>query len=510
MKHGQLLTITAYSSALRVIAQIIALISGLTIASTFGETDNYYTALILPTALANLAINVLTNLFAPIYLERIYVEPVQRRPILASLAFFVTITLILGTIISLVAVPISMSLRNAQTDIDAAIFGFSLVALVPLIGYTRFTAIICEAHQHYLAPALAALLNALTFIILLLMLLPHLSIYSLICANLAGHTAELIAMMIYARHRLQIPFSISPQLHPAVREMLIRSLLPALTYGALFFVPTLDRLTASILSTGSLSAFHYGERLVTALDLLIMASVITIISNQWAQRAAEHGIEAAAQTLNGTFSLLLFVLIPLITLGVTLGHPLLVLLFQHGAYTNVDASAQVFAILLLSAPFNYMIVLNVRLLLVARDVRAQTILSLGIALLNTLLDFALAPLIGLAGIALSTLISRALIFVLSSYLLLRRFQSIHFKPLLPHLARTFTSTAIMLAVLLILYSLLSPALSGSLIDQIATLGLIVTTSGIAYLSAAALLRHPDLLQLTPSIQIPSSIKFKRT
>ncbi|HVU11784.1 MAG TPA: lipid II flippase MurJ [Phototrophicaceae bacterium] len=509
MKRGQLFTVTAYSSALRLLAQIVALISGLTIASTFGETDSYYAALILPAALANLAINILTNLFAPIYLEHIHTDPAQRRPILASLTFFVTIALVVGIIISLVAVPISIHLRGGQTDSSATIFGVSLVALVPLLGYSRLTAIICEAHQHYRAPALAALLNPLTFLITLLILLPHLSIYSLLCANLAGHSVELLAVSIYARRRLQIPFRPSPRLHPAIREMLLRSLLPALTYGALFFVPTLDRLTASILSTGSLTAFHYGERLVTALDLLIITSVVTVASNQWAQRAAERGIDSAAQTANDVFSLLLFVLMPIITIGAVLSHSLLALLFQHGAYTNVDASAQVFAILLVSAPFNYLIVLNVRLLLIARDVRAQAILSLGIALLNALLDVALAPLLGLTGIALSTLVARALIFVLSRYLLHRRIPSIHFRPLLPNLIRTLISATTMLVVLLILDVLFSPALSGSIAHQIAALGLMITASGIIYLSAAALLRHPDLLQMIPTFRLPTLTRLNR-
>src|SRR5689334_19367403 len=119
MKRADLLAVTAYISVLRLTGQLIAFVSGLIISATFAATsatDNYYTALILPASLANLATNILTNLFAPIYLEHVHRDPTQQQPIISSLSFATSTALAGATLVSLAAVPISISMRGLQTS----------------------------------------------------------------------------------------------------------------------------------------------------------------------------------------------------------------------------------------------------------------------------------------------------------------------------------------------------------------------------------------------------------
>ncbi len=503
MQRATLLTITAYTSVLRLIGQIVAFVSGVTISASFGATsatDNYYAALILPAALANLIINILTNRFAPIYLEQVHQDPTQRRAILSSLSFVVSVALAGGVIVSFIAVPVSMTLRTLQTPemiTQASIFGIAFVALTPLVGFTRLLSIVCETHKHYLLPTVAALLNPIIFILVLLFTVHIVGIYSLLCANLAGQIAELLILTAYSHHKLKISFCPSLRLHPAVHEMLLQSIGPAITYIALFFIPTFDRSAAAVLNAGSLTAFHFGERLVTVLDLIIMSSVVTVVSNHWAQRAAECGINESTLTFNLVISSLLFVLIPLSFGGFALSRPIISVLFQHRNFTANEASAQVFGLLLLSAPLNYLIVLIVRLLLIAKDLRAQMILALSISVLNTILNIGLAPLLGLAGIALSTLLSRTLSLALSYILLQHRLPEIDIRPILPNLARTFLSTLSMLITLLFLQSVLSPALSRTygLLPQILALSTMISIGVSIYLCAAWLTHHPEFISL---------------
>jgi putative peptidoglycan lipid II flippase len=502
MKRADLLAVTAYTSVLRLIGQFIAFVSGLTISATFGATsatDNYYTALILPASLANLVMNILTNLFAPIYLERIHRDPTQQQPILSSLSFATSTALAGAALISLAAVPVSISMRSLQVSdmLQASIFGVALVLLTPLVGLTRLLSAISEAHQHYKLPAAASLLNAFTFVLVLVLTTHRIGIYSLLCANLAGQTTEFLVLAVYASINLHISLRPRPQIHPAVREMLIHSLAPAVTYGALFFVPTFDRAAAAALDAGSLTAFHYGERIVSVLDIIIMGSVITIVSNHWAQQAAEGGINTALYTFNPVISNLLFILVPLSLGGFALRYSIFSVIFHHGQFTADRASAQVFGLLLLSAPLNYMIVIIVRLLLIVRDVRAQMILAVGISALNTLLNILLAPLFGLAGVALSTLLSRVVILAMSYHFLRGRLPQVNVKIIFPNLARTFACAGIMFFSVFLLQFLLPPALSraGGLLVQIATLGGVIAVGSTIYFGAAYLTRHPELIAL---------------
>ncbi|MEO8392538.1 MAG: lipid II flippase MurJ [Chloroflexota bacterium] len=506
MKRADLLSVTAYTSVLRLIGQLFAFASGLTISATFGATDatdNYYTALILPASLANLVVNILTNLFAPIYLEHIHHDPAQQRSILSSLSF-VTITALAGaTLISIAAVPISTTLRSLQAPnaLQASIFGVALVTLTPLVGLTRLLSAICEAHQRYKLPTAASLLNPLIFVLVLLLTAQRIGIYSLICANLAGQVTELVILLAYASRNLHISLRPSLRLHPAIREMLAQSLAPVVTYGALFFIPTFDRATAAALDAGSLTTFHYGERIVTVLDLIVMGSIITVVSNYWAQQSAERGIDATSDTFNPVISNLLFILVPLSLGGFALRYPIFSVLFHHGLFIADGASAQVFGLLLLSAPLNYMIVIIVRLLLIARDVRAQMILAIGISALNTILNILLAPLLGLSGIALSTLLSRVFILVLGYRFLRNRFSQIDIKPIQPNLVHTFCCAGIMVITLALLQSLLSPALSRSdgLLVQIAALGITISAGIGVYFGIASLTHHPEFTSLRQTV-----------
>ncbi len=499
MKRADLLTITAYTSVLRIIGQIVAFISGLVISTTFGatsSTDTYYASLILPTSLANLVINILTNLFAPIYLELLHRDPIQQRPMIASLQFVTYVALLGAATVSLIAVPISISLRNihASNTIEATIFGVTLGALTPLVGLTRLSSTICEAHGHYGLPAITALLNPLAFVAILLLTTPVLGIYSLICANLAGQTAEFLVLTIYARHRLNVPIRPSPHLHPAVREMILQSISPAITYCALIFVPIFDRTAAATLDAGSLTAFHFGERIVIVLDLIIMTSVISPISNYWAQRTAELTIDSAARTFNSVISSMLFILVPLCLSGFALRYALFSVLFHHGQFNLDMLAAKVFGLLLLSAPLNYMIVIIVRLLLIARNTRTQMILALSVSMQNTFFNFLLVPILGLPGIPLSTLLSRVIVLAMSFYFLKNQFRKINLKAILPNLARTLSCAGIMFAALFFLQTVLSPSLSreNGMPMQLFALAVTISVSSLIYIVAAYQTHHPDL------------------
>jgi putative peptidoglycan lipid II flippase len=503
MNRSRLLTSTLNTTVLRLIGQMVALGSGILISAQFGATaatDDYYTALILPGNLANLVISVLTAVFAPIYLEHLHRDPDQDRPIRSSLAFVATLGLAVAALISLIAVPVSVTARGLSGPSEAeraALFGVVLVGVGPLIGYTRLIGIACEARQHYSAPAIGVLINPVVFVGTLALTAQSLGIYSLLVANVFGAVAEFALITGYSVRVLRLPFGIAPRLHPAVREMLARSVSPALAYLAIFFVPTVDRAVATTLDAGSLTAFHYGERIVVAVDYLIAGGALTVISNYWANTAAQKGIGAVAESLPDGISLLGFGLIPMCVGGALLGQPVISVLFERGAFTAVTASAQVFSILLVSLFMAHYIVLFVRLLLIVKNTAAQLILSLITVVLNTVLNLAFAPVYGVAGIALSTLITRLVVVTGAVWYVRQALPDVKIARAMPRLAHTTLCTAIMMGVVIGLMGVLGPQLgraNGFLVQVLTLIGVIGAGAG-AYILSAALTRHPDFIML---------------
>jgi hypothetical protein len=127
-----------------------------------------------------------------------------------------------------------VSLRGLQSPAAverAFAFGFSLIVLVPILGYSRLLGVICEAHQRFTAPAAMALLNPLTFVTILAVTRPALGTSSLLLANIMSATVELAGIGAYVVRNLHVPLTPKATIHRAVREMLLKSLAPALTFA---------------------------------------------------------------------------------------------------------------------------------------------------------------------------------------------------------------------------------------------------------------------------------------
>lgn len=505
--HRTRLLINAINvSSLRLLGQVFALVSGLLIANHFGATDatdDYYTALILPGALANLVINSLTNLFAPIYLQHVHDDPEQGDRILGSMMFVVSIALLAATIISLLAVPLYTNARPLEPGdgyMRALLFGFLLAINCPLIGYARLLGVYCETRQHYSVPAAAAVLSPILFIVTFLLCLP-LGIYSLLIANLTAAAFEALILTIYTSRRLNLKLSPSVSVHPAVREMLQQSFTSAVAFLALFLIPTIDRLMITSLDAGSLTAFHYGERIIVALEALVIGGPLLVVHYHWANVNATQNIEAVAYSVPDLMSLISFMLAPVYIIGAVLRYPIIAVLFGHGEFTAIEASANVFSILLLSEGFYFLTVMVIRLTMLMKRTKLQAVLSVGMAVFNILFNLLFLPLFGLVGIALSTLAMRIIVATISLVFLKRQLPTVQFRLLLPRLAQTIVCIVTMLIGLLVVQQLLLPLLERTQGVVLQAFSVVITgfASVLVYILTAFIIKHNDFLALLKNI-----------
>lgn len=471
------------ASALRLTAQITAFASGVIIAAAFGAsavTDAYYAALILPAALANLIVNVLTNTFAPVYLAHLRDDASQRGAVVRSLLFVAILAFGGALIVCLLSLPFIASGHGT----NALTIGVVLALTTPLIGLARLLSVVLETEQRYAIPAAASVISSLAFVGLLVALIPFGAV-ALVIANLTAITLQVIILAVYIQRTLNIHLIPQIRLHPVVKTLIHQAGAPALAYGALLFIPTADRLMVSGLPAGSLTAFHYADRTVSAFEMLLMSGVVLVMATGWAHLHAANGIASAAHRAADEIARLLFVLMPVGVGGALLSQPIMSLLFGRGAFAAVDTSAAVFALLLLSQMFNILIVLAVRLLLLTQNTRAQLMLSLAAAALNLCLNLLLIAPFGVAGVALSTLITRVLVLIGAFAFIRHTIPGFAFKPLI---ARALHTTLCTLVMGIAVVTLQAP------------LVLAVCIGAAVYLAAAWLTRHPDLRPLSEQVQ----------
>ena len=196
---------------------------------------------------------------------------------------------------------------------------------------------------------------------------------------------------------------------PGLREML--RLVPALVVGSsLSSVNTLvDRAVASTLEPGSVAAVNFASRLLTTVDLLLVATVLAPLYPRMAAAVApERRAELRALVERGTGALAAF-LVPL-GIGMAIAaEPLVRLVFGYGKFDQDDVAltASAAAVFAVGLPLLAVRELAARTCYAFGDGRVPVLSALLGMVVNLVGDLLLAPLFGVAGIAAATVTSVA-------------------------------------------------------------------------------------------------------
>jgi putative peptidoglycan lipid II flippase len=145
----------------------------------------------------------------------------------------------------------------------------------------------------------------------------------------------------------------------------------------------------------------------------------------WSARKVEGGWPAIQESMRKALLSAAVIVLPLVAIGIVLRDQLVTLAFQGGAYSNQDVSdtSAVFGAALAGLPF---IVLSL-IFSVLFVVQKETIVPMKLGFLNVTLNLGLnlvfRPLFGVAGIALSTSLTYAIINVAQASAARRRWGS---------------------------------------------------------------------------------------
>ena len=278
-------------------------------------------------------------------------------------------------------------------------------------------AALLNAHRRFLPPAVSPLISSGVVVGCLLLFGASAGVDALAYGLLAGSALELVGLYVLSRRHLALRFA-QPFSNPLVREV-ARSFVPTLIGSALMATTLLvDQAMSTGLPAGSVAALSYATRLVTLPLGLTAAALGTVVLPHYSELAARADWRALQASTRAYLRVIGAVTVPLAVLIGLLARPATDLLLNHGAFTGADVSlvAACIAALAAQVPFYTGVILLMRLALSLRLNTSLAIIS-GVNLaLNVGLNAWLAPIIGVAGIALST----SLVYVVSFVLLLTR------------------------------------------------------------------------------------------
>lgn len=449
-----------------VLSNLTGLVRQILIANYFGTSgpiDAFYAAQRLPDLLFNLvAGGALASAFVPTFTGLLAKDDktgawrlasgVMSLAALALIAVSALATVFAPALIRYVLAP---GYAADPAKFELAVSLLRLLLLSPTIfGVSGLLMGILNAHQKFLAPALAPTFYWLGMIFGLLFLRPNLGIYGLAWGAVLGAVLHLL-VQVPGLLGLQPGLRFAPNLaNPAVREVfaLMGPRLLGIAAVQLNFV--VSAALASYWLEGSYTALNVAWQVFTMPQVIIAQAISIAALPTFSAMVAREELAAMRAALAETVRMILFLALPA-TLGlIFLSTPIIAFLFQRSEFTS--SSTQLVASALTAFTFGLashsLVEILSRSYYALKDTWTPVWVGAGAMALNILLNFPLATYfqtfnVPHAGLALANTLATTLEMFLLTWLLRRRLGGLDLGRVWPGLLRTSAACAVMAGVL---------------------------------------------------------------
>mgnify|MGYP001025136914 CR=1 FL=1 len=279
--------------------------------------------------------------------------------------------------------------------------------LVPA-GAVQTMVAVLNAHQRFAVPAA---LNLVRYGVVIAFAWAGAHSWGL-AAVAAGYVAASVAQMVvlaFAVWRVGGRYRPALDLHDPELRKVGRLLGPSLLKGTVGQSGiVVERMLASFLPPGSISAVGYARRILHVVGDVLLGSVSTVLLPRFSALAARDRIPSLKRAVAFGVRLASFLAVPVVTLLVTLNVPIIQLVFQRGAFDAqaTQITAGVMALYVLSVlPLAISQVIG-GIFSAMGDTLTPLHLRLVTLLTNVALDVVLVQVLGPYGFALSLLLAR--------------------------------------------------------------------------------------------------------
>ncbi len=396
------------------LVRLLGLLKNQVIAAEFGvgrELECFLFAEILLTFSVGVLSNALPAAFVPAYrsaLEREGREAARR--LFSAVSGWALLVLLATAALLVAAWPFFLHVAGGNLEADERLLATRLFwLLVPglvLHGLAALSGAGLNAEKRFLAPVVALGLIPLSISVAAVGFAEDAGAHALASGYLIGVLLELLFVAWSAR-RAGLPIALGLPRRDARLGALLGQYLPVFG-GTLLMRSTIvvDQSMASNLPAGSLAALNYANVIVAALLGVGAAALSTAVLPHLSDLAAQRHFVRMRGDLVHMSKLVFAATLPMTGLVIFFARPLVALLFERGAFRpeDTDGVRWIFAFYALQIPFYTVGVLCAQ---VVSSLRANHVLFwiAGLNLvLNVGLNLALIPVMGVAGIALSTAI----------------------------------------------------------------------------------------------------------
>lgn len=397
-----------------IISKILGFVRELVLASSYGASvysDAYIVSMNIPLVICSTIGLTIGSIFIPLYIEIISKHGNEH-----ALKFTSNMINIVG-IISMLLVILGFIFIEPLVKIFA--MGFNGEALSTTINFSKillltiiFTSLgniitaYLQSHNNFIIPGIMSIPKNIIIIVSITLSVKY-GPYLMIWGTLLGSVVELL---------FQIPASIKKgykyKLYLYLQDEYIKKAMyligPILIGVAVNQVNVMvDRTLASTLTSGSISALNYANKLngfVMAMFISSIGTVIyTMLSKQSLQEDKEEFIKSIVQSINSV----ILIVIPISVGAIVLATPIVRLLFERGEFDARATSMTAIALIMYSIG---MVAFGLREILgkvfySIQDTKTPMINGIIAVVMNILLNIMLIKKLNLAGLALATSLS---------------------------------------------------------------------------------------------------------
>jgi putative peptidoglycan lipid II flippase len=315
------------------------------ILSTFGmgsQTDAFFTALTVPLIITNVFSIQGPKVLIPVFSEyfsrndQVHAWELLRNLVTTALCMLAVISLV-GMALSGVFVPLQIPGLESQTISLAVRLSRILFGLVLCQGLASILQSVLYAQHCYLIASAGKLVsNALT-ISMIVLFQGHFGIQAVVAGMLLGGCVQVIALALaLSTYGFRYYWLLKPT-DPKLREIVRSFRYPLAGHILGESGVILQNVLGSFLGSGSITVMRYASRIVGAIAGILLGSVVQVTLPLMAKHAAANDMRVQRQTLLESIQLLSVVGVPICLWLILAAQPLVVLLFERGAFSRADA-----------------------------------------------------------------------------------------------------------------------------------------------------------------------------
>lgn len=438
-KH-QLLNITIIVSFIAILGKVIGFLREAVIAAFFGataQTDAFFFAQSMPAMIFPAVCSSISNAFIAMYVTKLTQSGEEEGARFVSRSL--TVALLIAIILSILAfiftpyiVPILAPGFIGET-LDLAIFLTRIVmASFLLIMAHYMLGAILNARKFFYGVQIAGLLFNLFVIVVTLFLGKEQSIVVLTLTVIVGHIVQIFVLLLFCKGKVKIKVGLN-LFHKDVKGLIILSL-PILFGNSIIQLQIIvDKIIASLLGEGTISALSYASSLNTIVTGVFIASFSTVLYPTLTENAAMRDMKLYSENLMQSLSGLIIILIPISIITMIFSTDIVTAVFERGNFDREATKLTSTALFYYAVMYTFMAIRAVitNAFYAVKNTKTPMInSSIGVAI-HIVCSIILSRYIGIAGIALGASISSIIAAFLLLFNVQKTIPSLHLLHLVP-------------------------------------------------------------------------------